>query len=115
MNCLRWNKGSMLVFVYGMILLGACVAQAQEAKRSGQVKNLNEAAPSQAQEPFSVRLNLDDQHEDVNVSVLKDWNMRIARFRDTADDMLGAPQLPVGDSLRTQLVIPDRQGLVVEG
>jgi membrane-associated protease RseP (regulator of RpoE activity) len=92
-----------------MIFVGAHFTRAQEAKI--------EAKTAQPQEPVWVRATLDDhdQHEDVNVSVLKDWNWSIARLRDTADDMLGATLQPVGDTLRTQLGIPAGEGLVVEG
>ena len=113
MNRLRWiKKGPMLIALLGLLFLGADPARAQEAKSSGEARNVT-LTPFQAREPLGVRVTLDDQPDVANLSALGGWS--IARFRDTVDDLLGANLQPVGDTLRTQLGIPAGQGLVVEG
>src|SRR5262245_49317730 len=88
----------MLIALIGTISLGACSAQAQEAKPT-------------ALGPVPVNIYY-DQSASSNQSAL---NWTIARLWDSADDLLGATLQPVGDTLRAQLDIPAGQGLVVEG
>ena len=61
MTRLRWiKKGPMLIALLGLLFLGADPARAQEAKTSGEARNLT-VTPLQAREPLGVRVTLDDQ------------------------------------------------------
>src|SRR5438309_10429079 len=111
MNCLRWiKKGPMLIALLGMIFLGADPARAQEAKTSGEARNVT-LTPFQAREPLALQAILSDQADSADLSTYRHW---IARLQGPADDLLGATLQPVGDTLQAQLGIPAGQGLVVE-
>src|SRR5260370_14083667 len=111
MNCVGWVKKGGILAVIGTTFLGACSAQAQEAKRWREMKI--EATPNQAQDRFWASAVVDDQLDPATLSAYRHWT--IARLQGPADDLLGATMQPVGDALRAQLDIPAGQGLVVEG
>jgi C-terminal processing protease CtpA/Prc len=112
MEYLRRIKKGAILAVIGTTFFGAYSARAQEAKTSGDAKNLT-VTPVQSREPLALQAIFSNQADPEDLSAYRHWT--IARLQGPADDLLGATMQPVGDTLQAQLGIPAGQGLVVEG